>query len=354
MDHEEPSTDYGLSSEIDIIFSEMKESKKLKNIGETSQAASLQFASQSKDDKVNAKDASKEYKRSSTNVENADDKLITWAARLELESISLKEIVTGNLGHIFKQNYDFLKVACDEITTKLSQMTSQIEEVKKASSRRDIEEKLIETVNALSEKVTAIEGPCSSRHRRNNVEPIETIINEKVDSSLTNNKLIKAMIKSIEKMTNRLEKLDTPLQDNTLGSRKSSSEKETKMCNILEAHDKATLDKLSSLQKSISDNGQGANMALTQEIASIKQYLKLLLPRIIGLETNSKKLYHDYHELQNLFSTHMHLNSMQTDNTTLSDNSFVGPTVSNTSKRILNEVAVPDSSNLTQKKRRLI
>lgn len=351
MNNEEPSTDYGLSSEIDIIFSEMKENKKLKNVGETSQAASLQFASQPKDDKINEKDTYKETKRVSTNVENADDKLITWAARLELESISLKEIVTGNLGHIFKQNYDFLKVACEEITTKLSQMASQIEEMKKVSSGCDIYEKLIETVNALSEKVT-IEKPCSSRDRRNSIESIQTIISEKVDYSLTNNKLIKAMIKSVEKMSHSLEKLDRPLQDNTCDSNKPCSENETKMCNILEAHDKATLDKLTSLQKSISDNGQGTNPALTQEIASIKQYLKLLLPRIIGLETNSKRLYHDYHELQNLFSTHIHPNPMQTENIVLSDNSSDGSTVPSTSKRIINEVLVPD--NLDQKKRRLI
>lgn len=352
MNNEEPSTDYGLSSEIDIIFSEMKESKKLCNVGETSQAASLQFASQPKDDKSNAHDTSKENKRVPTNVENADDKLITWAARLELESISLKEIVTGNLGHIFKQNYDFLKVACEEITMKLNQMASQIEEVKRVSSGCHIDEKLIETVNSLSEKVTTIEKPCSSRDRRNSIESIQTIISEKVDYSLTNNKLMKAMIKSMEKMSHSLEKLDRPLQDNTGVPNKPCSEKETRMCNILEAHDKATLDKLSSLQKSISDNGHGTNPALTQEIASIKQYLKLLLPRIIGLETNSKRLYHDYHELHNLFSTHIHLNPMQSDNIVLSDNSPDGSTVPSTSKRILNEVLVPD--NLDQKKRRLI
>lgn len=206
MNNEEPSTDYGLSSEIDIIFSEMKENKKLKNVGETSQAASLQFASQPKDDKINEKDTYKENKRVCTDVENADDKLITWAARLELESISLKEIVTGNLGHIFKQNYDFLKVACEEITTKLSQMASQMEEMKKVSSGCDIDERLIETVNALSEKVTTIEKPCSSRDRRNSIESIQTIISEKVDYSLTNNKLIKAIIKSVEKMSHNLEK----------------------------------------------------------------------------------------------------------------------------------------------------
>lgn len=352
MNTEEQSTDYGLSSEIDIIFSEMKENKKLKNVGETSQAASLQFASQPKDDKINEKDTYKETKRVSTNVENADDKLITWAARLELESISLKEIVTGNLGHIFKQNYDFLKVACEEITTKLSQMASQMEEMKKDSSGCDIHEKMIQTVNALSEKVTSIEKPCSSKDRRNSIESIQTIISQKVDYSLTNNKLIKAMIKSVEKMSHSLEKLDRPLQDNTCDSKKPCSENEAKMCNILEAHDKATLDKLTSLQKSISDNGQGTNPALTQEIASIKQYLKLLLPRIIGLETNSKRLYHDYHELKNLFSAHMHLNPLQTDNIVLSDNSSDGSTVPGTSKRILNEVLVPE--NLDQKKRRLI
>ncbi|CAG90309.2 DEHA2G06908p [Debaryomyces hansenii CBS767] len=352
MNNEEPSTDYGLSSEIDIIFSEMKENKKSKNVGETSQAASLQFASQPKDDKINEKDTYKENKRVCTDVENADDKLITWAARLELESISLKEIVTGNLGHIFKQNYDFLKVACEEITTKLSQMASQMEEMKKVSSGCDIDERLIETVNALSEKVTTIEKPCSSRDRRNSIESIQTIISEKVDYSLTNNKSIKAIIKSVEKMSHNLEKKDRPLQDNTCDSNKPSSENETKMCNILEAHDKATLDKLTSLQKSISDNVQGTNPPLTQEIASIKQYLKLLLPRIVGLETNSKRLYHDYHELHNLLSTHIHSNPMQADSIVSSDNSPDGSTVPSTSKRILNQVSVPD--NLDQKKRRLI
>ena len=349
MNNEEPSTDYGLSSEIDIIFSEMKENKKMKNVGETSQAASLQFVSQLKD--CNAHDISKEDMKMPSNVENADDKLITWAARLELESISLKEIVTGNLGHIFKQNYDFLKVACEEITTKLAQMESQIEEVKNVSSGCDIGEKLIKSFNSLSEKVTAFEKPSSSRDRRNSIESIQTIISEKIDNSITNNKLMKAMIKNIEKMSHKIEKLDRPLRD-TYDSRKSCSQKETKMCNILEAHDKITLDKLSSLQKSISDNGYGTNLTLTQEIASIKQYLKLLLPRIIGLETNSKRLYHDYHELHNLFSSHIHLTLMLGDDIALSDNSSDGSTVHTTSKRTLNEMSVPDT--LDQKKRRLI
>lgn len=357
MSNEEPSTDYGLSSEIDIIFSEMKENKKLKNTGETSQATSLQFVSQTKQDKTNTKDTCQEDKRTSSHLENADDKLITWAARLELESISLKEIVTGNLGHIFKQNYDFLKVACEEMTTKLSQMTCQIEEVKNASSGYDTNEKLLETVNILSEKVTIIEKmfkPSSSRVTRNSVESIDTVIGEKIDHSLSNNELLKEMIKNTDKMFYRLEKLEKMLQESIRDSTKANIKEESKLCNILESHDKATFDKLLSLQRSISDNDLGSSQSLSQELASIKQYLKLLLPRIIGLETNSKKLYNDYHELQELLNTQIHLSPLKYDNINLSENPSVVSTVRSKSKRILNEASVPNSTNMNQKKRKII
>lgn len=356
MNNEEPSTDYGLSSEIDIIFSEMKENKKLKNTGEPSQATSLQFVSQT-NDKTNAKDVYKEDKHTSSHVENADDKLITWAARLELESISLKEIVTGNLGHIFKQNYDFLKVACEEMTTKLSQMTCQIEEVKKTSSGYDTNEKLLETVNILSEKVTTIEKmfkPCSSRDTRNSVGSIETFIGEQVDYTLSNNKLLKEMIKNTDKTFHRLEKLERLLQETICESSKANSKEHSKICNILESHDKATFDKLLSLQRFISDNDLGSNQSLSQEIVSIKQYLKLLLPRIIGLETNSKKLFNDYHELQEILNTKIHLNPTKFDNINLSENPLVDSTVCSTSKRILDEASVPGSTNMNQKKRKII
>jgi len=357
MNNEEPSTDYGLSSEIDIIFSEMKENKKLKNTGETSQATSLQFVSQTKDDKNNSKDHFKEVKHASSHLDNAEDKLIAWAARLELESISLKEIVTGNLGHIFKQNYDFLKVACEEMTTKLSQMTCQIEEVKKTSSGCDTNEKLLEAVNILSEKFTTIEKifkPASSRDTRNSIDSIETVIGEKVDFSLSNNKLLKEMTKNTDKTFHRLEKVEMLLQECTRDFSQANIKEESKICNILESQDKAILDKLLSLQRSINDNEIGSNQSLSQEIASIKQYLKLLLPRIIGLETNSKKLYNDYHELQERLSTQIHQSPVKLDIVNLTEKSSISSNVRGTSKRILNEPSVPDSVNTNQKKRKIL
>lgn len=354
MNNEEPSTDYGLSSEIDIIFSEIKENKKLKNVGETSQATSLQFASQIKEDKSHAKDISREDKTESNHGESVDDKLITWAARLELESISLKELVTGNLGHIFKQNYDFLKIACEEMTEKLNKMAYQVEELKKPSSEYDIGEKLIDTVNTLTEKVTTIEKMVksgNSRERRDSIDTIETVVGDKIEYSLSNNKLIKTMMKSQEKMSNNIDKLYRTLQANTSAT-KPCADVETTICEALEAHDKATLDKLSFLQEFITENGQGTNLTVTQEITSIKQYLKLLLPRIIGLETNSKKLYHDYHELLNLFNGPIHLDLIQADHITPSNNSSVMTTVSSASKPI-NE-ALHSDSYFNQKKRKLI
>lgn len=359
MNNEEPSTDYGLSSEIDIIFSEVRENKKQKNVGETSQATSLQFASQIKDDKSKAHETSNEEDKYTRNVDGVDDKLITWAARLELESISLKEFVTGNLGHIFKQNYDFLKVACEEMTTKLDRIECQVDELKKSRDEYKIVEKLGTAIDDLNEKVVNIEKMVqpmseSTREKRNNRGTLDVIVAEKVDQSLLNNKLMKTTMKNSEKVAHGLEKLERYLDAATSENRERCVALGTKMSDVFEDHDKRILNKLSSLQNSFTEHGHETNLDFMQEIVSIKQYLKLLLPRIIGLETNSKQLYRDYHELLTLINGTIKPEPIQCDNNKPPNNTPVSIDHQNMIKHLQDDESVPESVELNQKKRKLV
>lgn len=344
MNNDETSTDYGLSSEIDIIFSETKEAKKQKNTREASQTTSLQFASQARDEKVKAINGDLKEEEEDT-AKNADDKLITWAARLELESLSLKEFVTGNMGNIFKQNYEFLTIACEEMMAKLNRIESQVEGTEKKKGEYSIAT-LGKAVDTLVEKVANVENmmkPASVREKRTKRETLEVMVADQVEYALQNNKMVKTILKNTEKISHELEEQHKSLNTTMSSIREHMSE-------LLENNAKQMADTLSFLG-GFKEDGYGQSLFVSQEIAPIKQYLKLLLPRIVGLETNNKYLRDDYHKLASFVEPCMYSKPAPLNYANPESRPLI---MSSATKRLGEGDSLSDTVETSQKKRRLM
>lgn len=349
MDKDEPPTDYGLSSELDFLFSEVKEKEKARNNGEPSQT-SLHFASQAGDQKEKIKEGTQKEDLVPTKNEKAEDKLITWAAKLELESLSLKELVTGNLGHIFKQNYDFLHTTCDQMMERLDKLQKVPEPLKPdtGSSYKGIEM----SIKNLAERIEQIEKTVqeSSREKRRYRDNIEEVILERVDYSFLNNANFKALTKASDTIANKLKGLESLIATSSSDTVKSCTELDSKISSVVLENGSEVLQKLVDTQALVRLVAQGDSPVI-HETASIKQYLKLLLPRIIGIESRCMEISATYNDLLTEFRNKDEKLTPDKDSTRNTEDSSFEIEMPN---HTINTRVDPDINENHQKKRRLI
>lgn len=366
---EDLQTEYDYSSDIEGIFSEPKSEKKTdRNLSQTS----LQFASIRSE---REKEKTKAQDRSHGETENGDlykHELITWAAKLELESLTLKDILHGNLGHIFKQNYNFLRTISEELTQRMCRVESsvlgiehQLEESENAQKDLDM---LNEKVAAMTEKIEQVTEKDRKNDRENikgtkrQIEAGEKNLAKLSVEELLKHKDFKEHLSLLREIHRRLDFIDEEnkartsesikkaernteekfyselsecflkrLEDVTYKSivpaiqEKVGKEIEMTLSNLLQKIMEKSMDKwkielkkkgsqaaIEGISNFDSDNkftkenpstvwmdSRGNNLG--DEIKSVQSFLKLLLPRVVGLESRYKELASHFNSLVDIY-----------------------------------------------------
>lgn len=303
MAEEEEDTDYGLSSELDLIFTEVKgDKKRVDGDAEANDTIpSMTFLSQN--DFLNQEKITKSSLTEKATEGSANEKLVKWAARLELESLSLKELIAGNLGDIFDHNYDFLAGTCNKIMGKLDTMETSIKLTQKESPTKkqdSWEKELGHLINALHNKIELLEKQVcdrlvdtGSRKKRT----IEDTIADKTLRAILGSEALKGLKRQGERTNKELRDLKSAVTDlaNTQSGAMPGIQNPDKEICIL----KDQVDSTSS------------SSTASRDIAAIKEFLQLLIPRIITLETKYRDLSTAYCNLVDFIVTSRSLQDLK-------------------------------------------
>ena len=362
---EDLQTEYDYSSDIEGIFSEPKSEKKTdKNLSQTS----LLFASIKSD---RPEDKGKAHGKSEEETGNRDvfeRQLITWAAKLELESLTLKDILQGNLGHIFKQNYSFLQTISEDISQRMTRVESSVLGIEHQLGESENAQKELDMLNmklaAMTEKIEQAtekerkNDKANAKGTKRQIEIEEKNLARFSIDEILKNKDIKEHLSLLKEIHERLESIDdtnkaratVPIQGSEEKNENESynnlsecllakfedatyksimpaiQEKVAKEIEltlgsllnkvILNSVNKLTIDlnekgsqnavgdnsKSDGDHKFIKDSSSGVwidstERSLADEIKSVKSFLKLLLPRVVGLESRYKELAFHFNSL---------------------------------------------------------
>lgn len=285
---EEQETDYGLSSEAESPFDTFADTKRGSNTENTQ--TSILFISQHEE---SGKQENKQHS-SNINTEVASEKLVAWAARLELESMTLKDSFTEQIDKISLSNNEQIQRLNDATLLRLALIDNKLSSCSGANLDRNLagehDEKLY------GKKLSKLETDFKTVKDKVNKLHANMIDKKFLMTSLSTNES-----KSIEALHNVFEQsiaasqaqLPEPVKrELNLFSSKALECLVTTNTRLQELQSQVEKQSkhLKELQESVKKKSITLNAPHTDSSASdinaIKNFLRLLLPRIIGLEKN--------------------------------------------------------------------
>lgn len=193
------------------------------------------------------------------------EELIKWAAKLELESLSLKELVKGDMRSLLDQNHQFVVNSYNESSKKLKAIEKRIAAIAESLKRKE----------AISNK------------------KIQDCITKTVDHKLSSELLLvsdRSVEQSLKQMCNKIDSIYKTMEK-TRKDHEIMAKSISKLDHNITNHFKNIRLDPNSMDSHFSNLHQG--------LADIKQYLKLLLPRLITMEKSFLRLSSLYTDITN-------------------------------------------------------
>ncbi|CCE78334.1 Piso0_000955 [Millerozyma farinosa CBS 7064] len=286
MAPEEQETDYGLSSEAESPFDTFADTRRANNTENTQ--TSISFISQHEE---SGKQENKQHS-SNINTDVASEKLVAWAARLELESMTLKDSFTEQIDKISFSNNEQIQRLNDVTLSRLASIDDKLSRCSGANPDRNLagehDEKLygkklskLETdFKTVKDKVNKLHAnmidkkylmTCLSTNESKSIEALHNVLEQSIATSQS--QLPEPVKRELNLFSSKA--LECLVSTNTrLQELQSQVEKQSKHLKELQESVK---------KKSITLNPSHTDIPAS-DINAIKNFLRLLLPRIIGLE----------------------------------------------------------------------
>ncbi|CCE78920.1 Piso0_000955 [Millerozyma farinosa CBS 7064] len=286
MASEEQETDYGLSSEAESPFDTFADTKRASNTENTQ--TSISFISQHEE---SGKQENKQYS-SNINTEVAAEKLVAWAARLELESMTLKDSFTEQIDKISLSNNEQIQRLNDATLLQLTSIDNKLSKCSGATPDKNLAgeydeqsygkklSKLETDFKTVKDKVNKLHAnmidrkylmTCLSTNESKSIEALHNVLEQSVAASQA--QLPEPVKRELNLFSTKA--LECLVTTNTkLQELQSQVEKQSKHLKELQESVK---------KKSITSNSSHIDYPAS-DIDAIKNFLRLLLPRIIGLE----------------------------------------------------------------------
>lgn len=283
---EEQETDYGLSSDAESPFDTFASTKKASNTENTQ--TSILFISQHDE----AGKRENVQQSSNINTEIASEKLVAWAARLELESMTLKDSLTEHIDKISLGNSEQIRRLNDTTLLRLALIDDKLSKYSETNSDKnhgiENDEQLYgKKLGKLDTDLKTVKDKVNKLHAN------------MIDKKLLMTCLSTNQSKTIETLHNALEQSVAASQATLPGPIKrelnlfSSKALECLVTTNIKLHElQVQVEKQSEHLKELQESLKNKFVALNSpqndsppsDINAIKNFLRLLLPRIIGLE----------------------------------------------------------------------
>lgn len=254
------------SSELDVFFSEKKEDCLLSSSGLKNQLENS--------NKI-------QTNKKKTNSDN--DELISWASRLELESITLKDLIKDDFLPLIKESNWTLKKTFSNISSCFYEIKTSIDEIKKTMTEQSemiLKKKDVDSTENEVNKTTIVDL-VKKIVEQSTKEMVEILGSEIMNNIIEQNKKHEKIKKDITILKRDLAE---------------SQKKDTYFCSKTRILD-------------MTENEPFKNNDVVDEIKEIKLYLKLLLPRLIGIENSFFELSQKYEKISELFLSENNCNT---------------------------------------------
>ncbi|CUM63374.1 uncharacterized protein PRCAT00000947001 [Priceomyces carsonii] len=267
--------------------------------------------------------------------------LSKWAARLELESITLKETVKKDVNQILKENCMLLQNSYSDMSTRLDKLEALIgtligiQRDIKGSSKLNCQDLVYQPnvihdlLKLISTKATQIED-LSKRDRSTKLKLVMENVFSQFSASLipqsTFNQGIEKLQAQIKEMRNTLDSYQSQqglmmlalggLDEKIVTGFNEGKGSMEDMSKLIAKDQKLSSTKSTGKSKGPKAERNDDHTHISNELQNIKEFLKLLLPKVVGLNDSYRKLSLDYQIL-----TLKENGANSTPNATIADNS---------------------------------